>query len=42
METRLWLVHGPDRCADPLIVAILDVLAELWQGTDRAPIAVAA
>lgn len=40
METELWLVHGPDRRSDPLIVAILDVLRELWQGTERASDAV--
>lgn len=40
METELWLVHGPDRRFDPLIVAILDILQELWQGALRAPDAV--
>jgi DNA-binding transcriptional LysR family regulator len=42
METELWLVHAPDRRADPLIVAILDILQELWAGAVRAPDAVAA
>ena len=32
MQTELWLVHAPDRRFDPMIVAILDVLQELWSG----------
>jgi len=32
IETRLWLVHDAARRADPLIVAILDILGELWHG----------
>lgn len=39
METELWLVHAADRRADPLIVAILDILRELWQGALRTPVA---
>jgi len=36
MQTELWLVHGADRRFDPLIVAILDVLQELWRGVAHA------
>jgi len=37
METELWLVHRANRRFDPLIVAILDVLQELWHGVAHAP-----
>jgi len=30
MRTRLWLVHAKDRASDPLLLAILDVMAEIW------------
>ena len=30
VSTRLWLVHGADREADPLLVALRDVLAQVW------------
>jgi len=33
MRTRLWLVHAKDRAADPLLLAILDVIAEIWERT---------
>jgi len=36
MQTELWLVHGADRRFDPLIVAILDILQELWRGVAHA------
>jgi len=29
-QTELWLVHAPDRRFDPLVVAILEVLQEIW------------
>jgi DNA-binding transcriptional LysR family regulator len=37
MQTELWLVHGADRRFDPLIVAILDILQELWRSVAHAP-----
>jgi len=36
MRTRLWLVHAKERGTDPLLRAILDVIAEIW---DPAPLA---
>ena len=34
MQTELWLVHAPDRRFDPLVMAILDVLQEIWRGLE--------
>jgi DNA-binding transcriptional LysR family regulator len=31
MRTRLWLVHAKDRGTDPLLLAILDVIGEIWK-----------
>jgi DNA-binding transcriptional LysR family regulator len=41
MQTELWLVHAADRRSDPLIVAILDILQELWHGEALEPDALA-
>jgi DNA-binding transcriptional LysR family regulator len=41
MQTELWLVHAQDRRFDPLIVAILDVLRELWRADAMEPAVVA-
>ena len=38
MQTELWLVHAPDRRFDPMIVAILDVLQELWHADAMEPV----
>ena len=40
MRTELWLVHAADRRADPLIVAILDILREIWHPVAVEPDAV--
>jgi hypothetical protein len=40
MQTELWLVHAADRRFDPIIVAILDVLRELWRSDALAEQAV--
>jgi len=42
IETRLWLVHDAARRADPLIVAILDILGELWHGPGQVSLEKAA
>ena len=31
VSTRLWLLHTEDRAGDPLITALRDVLAEVWE-----------
>ena len=31
MRTRLWLVHDKARSADPLLVAILEVVEDIWR-----------
>jgi hypothetical protein len=31
MRTRLWLVHAKERGTDPLLLAILDVIGEIWK-----------
>ncbi len=30
MQTELWLVHDPDRRSDPLLLALLAILADVW------------
>jgi len=38
IATRLWLVHAADREGDPLLVALRDVLDEVWaDAPDAAP-----
>jgi len=38
ITTKLWLVHLADRKSDPLIVALRDVLRDVWfAGRDNAP-----
>jgi DNA-binding transcriptional LysR family regulator len=33
VPTRLWLAYAADRDADPLLMAVLDVLREVWSDT---------
>jgi DNA-binding transcriptional LysR family regulator len=33
--TKLWLVHDAKRSADPLLQALLQVLHEIWPGSER-------
>ena len=43
VATRLWLVHAADREADPLLVALRDVLATVWaDAPDTLPLTAAA
>jgi hypothetical protein len=30
VTTKLWLVYAADRETDPLVVALVDVLREVW------------
>ena len=30
VTTKLWLVHAMERASDPLVVALVDVLREVW------------
>jgi len=39
ITTKLWLVHAADRASDPLIVALVEVLAEIWGITRDVPAA---
>ncbi|MEO8304660.1 MAG: LysR family transcriptional regulator [Betaproteobacteria bacterium] len=36
VTTKLWLVHSADRRDDPLIVALLDVLRDVWKFAPNA------
>jgi DNA-binding transcriptional LysR family regulator len=33
--TKLWLVHDAKRNADPLLQALLEVLYEIWPGSEQ-------
>ena len=41
VPTRLWLAYAADREDDPLLIAVLDVLREVWADTPE-PVAKAA
>ena len=38
VTTKLWLVHPADRRDDPLIVALLDVLRDVWGLAPDGPV----